>query len=451
MQTIKTGVVVALLLAVSYGAFVALNSPDPDLPTSIEDWASGEENLEELIGMDVAEFDAAMESTQAISPEELMAGLAQEPAGVIASAENALSEMELPELNMPELSTPSSAAQMTTSQEDPQASRFPEPQDFPVLERFPALNPSGAVASSEQADITIPQVSEIPSGATQNTPPTSLIPADFGQINQFASHSKEVQPAQPNIEATPDNAAPNRGDANFATPSEPFSIARVKALELAGNGELEAALVMLTPYFSSLELGSSESEDLVNILDALSREVIYSRKHYLNQAHVTRSLDNISTVAQQYNMTPELLTSLNGLGQARALVPGTELKVVEGPFRASVSISRKELTLYLRNMYAGRFPISLGSDPQPRTGVFEIVNRQRDRTYYGAGTVIPGDDPRNPYGGFWLNLGDEQCIHSTATTESSELSNAGCISLAPLDAKDVFNILSIGSQVIIEE
>lgn len=35
MQTIKTGVVVALLLAVCYGAFVALNAPEPNLPDEL--------------------------------------------------------------------------------------------------------------------------------------------------------------------------------------------------------------------------------------------------------------------------------------------------------------------------------------------------------------------------------------------------------------------------------
>ena len=41
MQTIKTAVVVVLLLGVCYGAYVALNAPEPVLPPELEAW-SGE-------------------------------------------------------------------------------------------------------------------------------------------------------------------------------------------------------------------------------------------------------------------------------------------------------------------------------------------------------------------------------------------------------------------------
>ena len=39
MQTIKTFVVVGLLLAVCYGAFVALNAPEVNIPEELEQWA----------------------------------------------------------------------------------------------------------------------------------------------------------------------------------------------------------------------------------------------------------------------------------------------------------------------------------------------------------------------------------------------------------------------------
>lgn len=75
-----------------------------------------------------------------------------------------------------------------------------------------------------------------------------------------------------------------------------------------------------------------------------------------------------------------------------------------------MSIGRQELTVFLGELYAGRFPVSFGKDPSPVEGTFEIVDRRRDRTYYGTGgKVIPAGDPRNPYGGYWLNLG-QHCV-----------------------------------------
>ena len=39
MQTIKTLVVVALLLTVCYGAYVAMNAPDVEVPEDLKEWA----------------------------------------------------------------------------------------------------------------------------------------------------------------------------------------------------------------------------------------------------------------------------------------------------------------------------------------------------------------------------------------------------------------------------
>lgn len=465
MQTIKTAVVVLLLMAVSYGAFVALNAPDPELPASIEEWASGDEQLEKLVGMDVAEFDvqSQQQAMQPMTAEELLAGMQSEPSQVVANAEQALKGLELPDLQMPELSNvgpegmnletptgmPSLPDTTDSAQSNPVELEMPGGTD---LSSFPALDPSAMQAIPGQS-----MPNAIP-GASEQAP-TSLIPSDFAAPNMGLVAGSNETPTQlasqgmvidnPTVDITPGNAGTLQPT---APPTEKFAGARAKALDLANSGKLKEALVQLTPYFNSPELGSAESEDLTNILDALSREVIYSQRHFLMSAHVSRPSDTVASVASQYNMTPELLNAINGLGDAKALVPGTELKVVNGPFHASISLSKQELTLYLRDMYAGRFPVSFGRDPQPKQGAFEVVDRQRDRTYYGTGSVvIPGSDPVNPYGGYWINLGDEQCIHGAPEMESSELAQAGCVSLAPLDARDVFNILSLGSQVIITD
>jgi lipoprotein-anchoring transpeptidase ErfK/SrfK len=115
-----------------------------------------------------------------------------------------------------------------------------------------------------------------------------------------------------------------------------------------------------------------------------------------------------------------------------------------------VNLRREELTVFLGDLYAGRFPLSFGKDPRPKTGVYELVDRRTDRTYYGRNSLsVKPTDPRNPYGGYWMSLGNVMFIHGTAREIASELKDAGCISLAPLDAKHVYSILAKGSQVSI--
>lgn len=61
MQTIKTGVVVALLMAVCYGAFVALNAPEPKLPDELLsefDWNPDDAALEGLMDIEMPSSDS---------------------------------------------------------------------------------------------------------------------------------------------------------------------------------------------------------------------------------------------------------------------------------------------------------------------------------------------------------------------------------------------------------
>ena len=72
----------------------------------------------------------------------------------------------------------------------------------------------------------------------------------------------------------------------------------------------------------------------------------------------------------------------------------------------------------------------------------------QQKSYYGLdGRVIPANDPNNPYGGWWISLGGEVAIHGSPATPSNQ--TLGCISLSPQDAKDVYSILSMGSEVAI--
>ena len=98
---------------------------------------------------------------------------------------------------------------------------------------------------------------------------------------------------------------------------------------------------MLTPQFRNPVISSSEHSDLLDILDALAREVIFSPRHLLKPAYTATATDTVESVATMHKMTPELLTSINQLGNAKALVKGQQLKVLEGPFRGGSRPERR--------------------------------------------------------------------------------------------------------------
>jgi LysM repeat protein len=252
-----------------------------------------------------------------------------------------------------------------------------------------------------------------------------------------------------NAEQAAANANPNGGSTNPpAKVLAPFTTAREQALKQASDGDLKGALVALTEYYNSPELPSSEYSDLLEILDALAREVIYSKRHLVLPAYVATVGETVGSVAAKHNLTPELVANINQLGSSNVLIQDQQLKVLEGPFRGEVDLTRGELTLFLKDMYAGRFPISVGSDPAPKSGHYEVADKRRDRSYYGAeNKVINANDPQNPYGGIWIDLGHDLCIHGTAEMVTTDMKSVGCISLSPIDAADVFIMLTRGSQI----
>src|SRR5690606_21526790 len=116
--------------------------------------------------------------------------------------------------------------------------------------------------------------------------------------------------------------------------------------------------------------------------------------------------------------------------------------------RVEVNLRTSELTVFVDKYYAGRFPISIGRDPYPAEGQYTVRGKQQGKDYFPAsGATISAGHPMNPYGKHWLDLGSDISIHGSAERDVSP--DMGCISLSPIDAADVYGMLSPGSVVTI--
>jgi LysM repeat protein len=232
--------------------------------------------------------------------------------------------------------------------------------------------------------------------------------------------------------------------------SKAYENAKDLAMEQIDRRNLKDALATLSVFYNAEELTTEQRQDLLDLLDALAREVVFSRQHTLDMAYVVAPGETLEQIAKRYDIPTDILARINALDTTAAVRSGEKLKVVPGPFRAEVDITRNELTLFVRDLYAGRYPVTFGSEPSPQPGEFQVVGKQKNRNYYGKSVQIPANDPRNPLGGYWIDLGQEQglCIHGSSSSGPAD-SKLGCISLSPMDANDVYGMLSSGSQVTI--
>jgi lipoprotein-anchoring transpeptidase ErfK/SrfK len=114
-----------------------------------------------------------------------------------------------------------------------------------------------------------------------------------------------------------------------------------------------------------------------------------------------------------------------------------------------VNLAGGELTLYVGELYAGRFAFTIG-DERPQPGTYRVQTKQKDRPYIGRdGRQIAGGDPANPYGNCWIDLGKEVSLHGSGISNGQGPA-LGCLSFSPQDAQDLCGILSVTSEVVVK-
>ena len=308
---------------------------------------------------------------------------------------------------------------------------------------------------------------ELPASTTEKAPrePSIYAPGESAVTSASGSRGSTSLPStSPPLLSSDAGATGGARQSNFEVPATDavspapsaslaaFSLRRDMgaALKQIEEGKFRSALEALSPYYGRFELPPDDRAQLIAWLDALAAKVIYSREHLLESPYQVRGSETLFDIAERCHVPAELLQHINGLGDPRVLLPNTVLKIVPGPMRAEVNLTSSELTVFLGDLYAGRFPFTLGNEPPP-LGDFEVKDRQPERTYYGAdGRTIAANDPTNPYGQCWIDLGASACIHGSPLSSAPGAQTLGCISLSPQDARDVYSILSRGSRVVVK-
>jgi len=222
-----------------------------------------------------------------------------------------------------------------------------------------------------------------------------------------------------------------------------FALLMEKAATKLSKGQLADAHLELSEWYGDPRLAADESRRLTELLSQLAGTVVYSRQHLLEPPHVVQPGDSLEKIARTYNVPWQLLVKINGLRDPSDLELGRQLKVVRGPFHAVVDLSRYELTLMLDGRYAGRFAIGIGRDCPQLEGRYLVRSKTTDPTSYDANQR---EDPSQPLGSRWIDLGGGIGLHGTNQPENiGRHEGGGVIFLADRDIEDLYDILTAGS------
>jgi LysM repeat protein len=278
--------------------------------------------------------------------------------------------------------------------------------------------------------------------AAEETPPPVV--ADLAaNPPQDPVLSSEAPAADP-VASTSANAA--------TTPVSLFQEQMAIVQPLLDANKLAEAHLELSKLYGRPELSPEENQQLVELLSKLAGTVVYSRQHLLEPAYTTVAGDTLEQIATSCNVPWQLLAKINGLSGPGPLPPGQELKVIRGPFKAYVDLDDNLLVLFLNGeRYAGRFPVAFGKENMPVEGLFTVQNKLENPTYLSVDNrTVPPEDPQNPLGTRKIELSQRLSIHGTNDPSSLNRDDSrGCIRLNPRDVEDVYDILTIGSEIAI--
>jgi lipoprotein-anchoring transpeptidase ErfK/SrfK len=179
--------------------------------------------------------------------------------------------------------------------------------------------------------------------------------------------------------------------------------------------------------------------------------IIYgSPEKQFNEPYIVQPGETLDEIARAHDISWQYLATLNRTSP-ETLQAGQELKVLKGPFSAVVDLGEYSMTIHAHGWYVNRYQIGIGKDNRTPTGEFTVQDKLENPVWYNPdGGVVDADDPENPLGEYWLGLGDHIGIHGTIDpTTIGRSASRGCIHLADPDIAEVFNLLTVGSKVLI--
>jgi lipoprotein-anchoring transpeptidase ErfK/SrfK len=163
--------------------------------------------------------------------------------------------------------------------------------------------------------------------------------------------------------------------------------------------------------------------------------------------------DSLGKLAREYHTTPQLIKRANGL-KSDVIRTGEKLRIWTGPFNVLVNKSQNVLFLKSGEEVLKIYHVSTGKDNITPVGHFKIATKIEKPVWFrNGGAPIPSESPENELGSRWMGFDSDPHygLHGTLHPESiGQQVTAGCVRLTNHDVEELFDILPIGTEVVIQ-
>ena len=179
------------------------------------------------------------------------------------------------------------------------------------------------------------------------------------------------------------------------------------------------------------------------------------------QEYVVQTNDAVKFIARKFGTTVEMIVKGNELKRPDIIRPGQRLKIFSGKMAIVVNKSRHDLLLTANGRFFKRYRVATGRYEKTPVGAFSIAERIPEPPWHrDDGKIIPYGDKENILGTRWLAIKASGStpeikgygIHGTWDNASiGKSESAGCIRLKNEDVEELFEMVPIGTPVVIEE
>jgi lipoprotein-anchoring transpeptidase ErfK/SrfK len=166
--------------------------------------------------------------------------------------------------------------------------------------------------------------------------------------------------------------------------------------------------------------------------------------------YIVRPNDSLAKIAKENNTTIELIKRTNNLS-SDVIRPEQELKITTCKFSIVADKSQNLLFLKVGDEIIKTYVVSTGKNNSTPVGVFKIINKQPNPTWFRAGAVVPPNSPENILGTRWLGIEAKGYgIHGTTAPEDlGKQVTLGCIRMRNEEVEELYDIVPVGTEVTI--
>lgn len=200
-----------------------------------------------------------------------------------------------------------------------------------------------------------------------------------------------------------------------------------------------------------------KKQDVRELLDDINEKLVFNPRYKDGATiHQVGSGEVLSNIARQYGVNWRMLTRINNIVRPELIRVNQKIKVLEGQPKVVVDKNSFTLTLFIDDYYVKEYPVGLGRENRTPEGVFTVDSMLIEADWYPPeGGLIRYGEEGHLIGSRWIGFEDKPDasgygIHGTIDPDSiGSMESEGCIRMLNEDVEELYDFLTIGTEVLI--